>query len=114
MDSQAFRRGFLYGLAAAGHTPESYGELVLSKQASWGNLPDMAMATALGVPLIGGAMVGKGIYDLNKPDYASQVPDTRNQEVIRQMRLSTRRLNRRQRMMGVGTPQDASTGPLPV
>jgi hypothetical protein len=32
--SDAFRRGFLYGIASRGLTPSSFGELVIEKKAS--------------------------------------------------------------------------------
>jgi hypothetical protein len=103
-ESFEFRKGFLYGLAAMGLTPEDLGRRLLQQQPAhvkqalgFGEMGDLALATAVGGPIVLGALGGAAAAKLIPARYNDPVQGVRDTELIRQMRLATRQLNRRQR-----------------
>jgi hypothetical protein len=110
MAREDFRRGMLYGFAAVGLTPSEVGELVIDmkKQASWGGLTglgsslgDGALAFTAGVPLAAGALLGAGAYQISKPDYKANIDALRTQDIINEIRLRKRDVQRNLARKGV-------------
>lgn len=107
MNTEDFKRGFLYAIADAGFTPETFGNAVLEKQAAvkQADLPSLANTVIggglIGLPLAAGYMGGKGLYAATKPDYETNIKALKNKELVTQLRLATRKLQDRQQQTQV-------------
>lgn len=119
MDRTAFRRGFLYGLAANGLTPEDLSDFAMTKTAEGGLLLDpgdmlpsgktlagaaygagealFSVPTALyllGGTALGGIVGGAG-YALTRPDYDKQLTDLKNDEIRKELNFQVANIKNR-------------------
>jgi hypothetical protein len=74
MMSDAFRRGFLYGIASRGLTPGGFGQLVIEKKAKHQRVRQAGRwPPRWAIPLAAGILGGAGAAYATRPDYEASI-----------------------------------------
>lgn len=114
--SDAFRRGFLYGLASCGMTPEAFGNHLKQAQVlhAMGSLLDLGAAGLVAAPLGVGALAGSLYAKATAPDYNDSLKKEKQTELLRQLRLATRQLMSQQAAAQPGATGEPNSIPTPA